>query len=446
MVKQQQEFQLHELDGGLRLVTVPMAGVGSVTVMVLVGVGSRYETLSQAGISHFCEHLLLDGTKRYPTSKNIAVAIDGVGGDHNAFTSKDYTAYYVKVASEHLELALDVLSDVVLEPRLTEQDIAKEKQVIAEEINMREDNHRLKAAEYYDALLYGSNGLGRETIGTKKTVKGLSRQDFVDFVRLWYGGKNMVVVVAGDAGKIKDSRQRGGQARFKIQKIVGKYFSKGGTKRGGGKPSLGTLAVQTRPRVRVAKRKTEQAHFYLGVPGLARLDDDRYALSVLTTALGGNSSARLFQEIREKRGLAYYAYASASSYTETGTLYAFAGVDPKRVDEAIRLTLEQFRLLARGKGQSLQKDEVVRAREYLRGKVVLDWEDSEEVALLYGKRLLLTGEIETQSQVLERIAGVTHDQVAAVGERLWRPELVNLAVVGNFADAGRFEKLVGKRV
>lgn len=441
------QFDLIRLDSGLRLVIVPMRGVESITALVLVGIGSRYEPEKTAGVAHFLEHTLMDGTTNYPTSLDISTAIDGVGGEHNAFTSKDYTGYYVKVASSHLELALDVLSDVVFEPKLAENDIAKEKKIIVEEINMYEDNPRVKVGNVYDEVVFGKTALGRDVIGFKETVTGLTRDDLVGFLDCWYDRGNMVVVIAGDEERIQKSHRRpaepsyGGQAEVRIQSLVEKYFRKGKKRLGGGK-SIGWKEEQTKQRVQLIHRKTEQAHFYLGVPSVARTDPTRYTALVLSVVLGGNSSARLFNEIREKHGLAYYAYASMSSYAEVGTLYAFEGVDPTRIDQAIGLTLAEFANMAGEGKEPIRDEEVERAKDYLAGKLVLDWEDSQSVAMTYAKKLVLEGKVETPDEILEHIRAVTVNEVRSLGKRLFVPKKLNLALIGDYKDEERFLKLL----
>lgn len=424
-------YTLTTLDNGLRVLLAPMDGVASVTVLAMVGVGSRYETEEQAGIAHFLEHMVFKGTENYPTAMDVSSAIDGVGGQYNAFTGKDYTGYYAKVASEHLDLAVDVISDMLLTARLREEDIAREKGVIVEEMNMYEDDPRRKIDDIYDSVIYGGSHLGREIIGYKKTVRSFGEKDFRSFLDDWYDLKNVVVTVTGDGEKLKDVKA--------MQVLIEKAFSKGGKRMGSGKVDF-SVPRQTGPQLKVAHKKTEQAHFYLGFPGLIRDDEGYYVQLVLSNLLGGNSSARLFNEIREKRGLAYYAYASAESYVDVGSLYAFEGVDPTRVDEAIKVTLEEFAKAAKG---DMDKTELGRTKEYLRGKLILDWEDSQSVALSYARKALLSQKgVDSLEEILAKVENVSLLEVGNLARKLFEMDKVNLALIGPYEDEKRFADLL----
>lgn len=427
-------YETHHLPNGLRLILAPMEGVSSVTVLAMVGVGSRYETEEQAGIAHFLEHMVFKGTQNYPTAMDISGTIDGIGGQYNAFTGKDYTGYYAKVASEHLELAVDVISDMLLTPKLQLADIEREKGVIIEEMNMYEDDPRRKIDDVYDSVIYGKSDLGREIIGYKKTVRSFGEADFRDFLDSWYDLHNVVVVIAGDAQKIKKSK-------IKTEDMITKAFSKGKKRSGKGAKDF-VVPVHKNPQVKVVHKKTEQAHFYLGFPGLPRDHADRFGQLVLSNFLGGNSSARLFNEIREKRGLAYYAYASSESYADVGSIYAFEGVDPTRVDQALTVTVEEFMKASQG---DVTQIEVDRTKEYLRGKLILDWEDSQSVASSYARRALLSAEMESLDHILEGIAQVDIDQVKGLAKKLFNFNQVNLALIGPYEkEDGRFLQILTK--
>ena len=430
------DYTLKKLPNGLRLLSVPMEGVKSVTVLALAGVGSRYESEQKAGIAHVLEHMVFKDTHNYPTAMDISVAIDSVGGEHNAFTSKDYTGYYVKVASSQMELALDVISDMLLEPKLKPQDLEREKRVIIEEINMYEDDPRSKVANTYEDLIFQNSALGRDIIGSKETVSQLSSNDLAQFLDSWYDFSNVVLVITGDETKLKSQDKS-------LQNLVYKYFNKGKSRSGKGEKFY-SVPLQGEPRVKLIKRKTEQAHFYLGFPGMGRRHPLRYAASVLATILGGNSSARLFNEIREKRGLAYYAYASLSSFEDTGTLYAFEGVDPAKIEDAIGVTLEQFKAIQETSNSSLTELEVKRAKEFIRGKLTLDWEDSHSIAMTYGKKLLLEEKIQTPDEILSQISAVELAQVQKSAQELIDKNRINLALIGPYRNEEKFSKLIQK--
>ncbi len=418
----------HTLNNGMRLVSVPMPSLNSVTVLAMVNVGSRYEEPKLAGISHFLEHLPFKGTKKYPSSLELAEAVDGVGGKHNAFTGKEYTGYWVKVASDKLDLALDLVSDLLLQPLLPPEEIEKERGVIIEEINMYEDEPRAKVANLFDELVYQGSGLAGDVIGTKETVSGISLADFRAHYQRWYAAGNVVVGVAG------------GVDQASLAQKVEQAFSKGEQRRGGGKQTFG-LPEQHSPRLHVFHKDTEQAHFFLGYPSVSRRDPARWAQSIFVTLLGGNSSSRLFNEIREKRGLAYYAYASMDLYHDAGSLYALEGVAISKVEEAIKVTLEEFALAA--SGTTITGKAVAAAKEYLIGKTTLDLEDSASMASFVVRKALLDGKAETVEETIQKIKAVSLDDVRQVAARVLQPQTLNLSLIGPFKDQSKFASLIG---
>jgi len=408
------------------MIGVPMSGVKSVTMLAMVHVGSRYEESKISGISHFLEHFLLNGTKKWPSAMAISQAIDGVGGTHNAFTGKDYTGYYIKLASDKLELAVDMVSDWLLEPLLPESEMSKEKGVILEEINMYEDDPKRYIYDVFDRLVYGDSSLGRDVIGTRETVSKLKRMDLLKYLQQWYGVGNMVVGIAGDASKLKTKSE-------KLKTMIEEYFSKGEKRVDDWvKRRKGGLGVkkQNSTRLKVIDKKIEGVHFHLGFPSFKRKHKDKYALRVLATILGGNSSARLFREIREKRGWAYYAYSSVDAYDETGAIYALEGVRQDKAQESVKVTLKQFEQVAgEGKGK-VTSEEVERAKEYLKGKLALFLEDSGDLAQFYLRRLMLYDEIKTPEEIFKELDQVSREDVVRVAKKLFVPEKANLAIIG----------------
>lgn len=420
--------QVTRLPNGMRLITYDMPSLSSVTVLAMVGVGSRFEAKNNIGISHFLEHLPFKGTENYPSSLALAEAIDGVGGKHNAFTSKEYTGYWVKLAAEKLALALDVVSDLLLTPRLRPEDIEMERGVILEEINMYEDDPQSKVGLLFDELVYAGSPLGWSTAGYKETVSALEQKDFLRHYNAYYDPTNVVV---GVVGNLKSQNSN-------LKTEVEKYFSKGKERKGGGRKQLGG-GQQTLPRVKVFYKKTEQAHFHLGYPGFGWDDERKHALLIMSTILGGNSSAWLFNEIREKRGLAYYAYAGSDLNQKAGSLVAYEGVKLDKIEEAITVTLEQFAKMAEGK---VKQSEVDRAKEYIVGKTSLDLEDSAAMANLMVRRLLLENKAESVETMLQKVQAVTTDQVKAVARDIVVNSRLNLALVGPFKDDGKFTELI----
>lgn len=422
---------LTTLPSGLHVITIPMPSVQSVTVLALVNTGSRYEEPREEGIAHFLEHMVFKGTAKYEDAQQLASVVDSVGANFNAFTSKEYTGFYVQAASKHLHLAVDVLSDMLLTPRLREADLQREKGVIVEEINMYADTPMRHIGDVFEQMMFRGNGLGHDVIGSKTTVTALEVADFQKFLRQWYGLGNMVVTIAGDAQKV-------GHPELLSQ--VEAAFTKGENDRAEGKVGLG-MYLSDNPlspfKMHVEHKATEQAHFIMAYPGLKRNDPDKYALSLLGTLLGGNMSSRLFTEVREKRGLCYYVHSDVDHYHNVGQFGASAGVDPSRIDEAIKVTQNEFLALIDG-SKPVTPEELQKAKDYVAGKMVLGLEDSESVAQYYGMKHVLTGEIETPDQVLAKVKAVTLDEVMAMAHRLIVPGEVRFAVIGPYKDEQRF--------
>lgn len=432
------EYSVETLDTGLTVIRVPMPAVPSATVLVLTNTGSRYEVEKQYGVAHFFEHMVFKGTDQFTEARDLAAAIDAVGANFNAFTSKEYTGYYVKAASQHLDLAVDVVSDMLMTPKLRKEDIEREKGVIIEELNMYADTPARHISDLFEQLAYRGTGLEHSIIGSKDTIRGMQRADFVSFLDEWYQLGNMVVIIAGDAAVVD---------RKETLETVKKAFSKGA--RGGG------TATQKQPvrddlkktpvsgeRLLVEHKQTEQAHIVMGWPGLKRSDTKRYALSLLATILGGNMSSRLFTEVREKRGLCYYVHSDIDQYHDGGIFGASAGVDQSRVEEAIQVIREQFELIAHDSKHAVEASELAQAQDYIAGKMVLGLEDSEAVAQFFGMKHLLLDEIHSPDEVLKKYQAVTLEEVRQIAAELVTEQALKLAVIGPYEDASVFEKLI----
>lgn len=421
------------LKSGLQLIRVPMPAVKSVTVLLLCNTGSRYEEGKIEGIAHFLEHMVFKGTENFPTAQDLAQAVDGIGADFNAYTSKEYTGYYVQSSSKHLPLALHVVSDMIFTPKLRQEDIDREKGVIIEEMNMYADTPARHIGDLFEQMMFAGSGLSHEIIGSKETVTSFTTADFQAFLKKWYGPSNMILVVTGDAEVISTDA-----ALAEIEKA----FSKGTAERDS-RPDVKNLwgeKALSSQQLLVHFKKTEQAHFILGFPGIKRTDPDRYAASLLATILGGNMSSRLFTEVREKRGLSYYVHADNDMYHDIGFFGASAGVDTKRVDEAITVILEE--LLAVLDKKPITAEELQKAKEYMAGKMVLGLEDSEDVAQYYGMYQLFYGEIRTPEAVLEKIRAVTLDDIKRIAERVLKPDQVRFGIIGPYEDEARFKTLL----
>lgn len=435
--------QISTLKSGLKVIQIPMASVKSATVLALTNTGSRYENPEQFGIAHFFEHMVFKGTKSYPTAQDLAIAVDSIGADFNAFTSKEYTGYYVHAAAGHFSLALDVVSDMLLTPILRQEDIDREKGVIIEEINMYVDTPPSHIANKFDQMVFKGSGLEHDILGLKETVSSMTTENFQAFLHDWYGHSNIVLVVAGDASVIGKK-----ETLEKIEESFGKETS--GKRENDRKTLTSSRAhhmngfIVKDSKLHIEHRPTEQAHFIAGWPALKRNDPRRFALGLLNTILGSNMSSRLFTEVREKRGLCYYVNSSVDQYHDVGLFGASAGVDPKRIDEAISVTLDQFHQIAAGKKPITQK-ELAMSKEYIAGKLVLGLEDSQSVAQFFGMKELLLGEIEAPEQILEHYRSVTLDEVATLAAELIKSDQTKFGLIGPYTqegDSDRFAKLL----
>ncbi len=406
---------------------IPMPSFESATAMVMVGAGSRYETKQNTGISHFLEHMAFKGTTKRPTAQDIAGLIDGVGGEFNAFTSKEVTGYFVKSAADHVELCLDVLSDMLQSSKLDQNEIDKEKGVILEEKNLYEDTPSRHIGDIYEMLLYGDTPLGWEIVGTKEVIQSINRQNFVDYMGSLYSPDNITVVVAG------------GIDTLKTEALIEKYF-------GEMKP-FDIVSYekqpenQIKPALFIKEKNTEQVHIGIGFRTVSTHNEEKHTLSVLAAILGGGMSSRLFSEVREKRGLAYYVRTGAEHYQDVGNLVSTAGLDPKRVEEGIAVIVDQYAKISSHKS-GISKDELSKAKEFLKGHFVLELEDSRAVAGFFAQSEILEGKIETPEELIAKIDKVTMEEVEEAAKKYFKESQLNLAIIGNFPDRQRFEKLL----
>ena len=420
-------YSLSKLSNGLRVVAVPVANMESATVTIWAGVGSRSETPKISGISHFLEHMVFKGTTRRPTPKIISEIIDGMGGEFNAGTSKEWTNFYIKTRKGKINEAFDILADVVLDPLLKQDDIDKEKGVITEEIGMYEDTPMMHIGDIFERLIFKGHRMGRDIIGTRETVKGVMRDDFVRYRKRYYGSNTIVVTVSG------------GVTEKQVEKLANKHL--GSLTKIEAKPTKKYESKQKGPQVLLENKKNEQAHFIMGFLGTQRGHKDRFVEAVLTSILGGGMSSRLFTEVRENRGLAYAIRTSAEHYEDTGYVETYAGVDIKRIDEAIKVTLDQHYGLASGK-YKFTKKELIKGKEFLKGHLALSLEDTKSINRFFGIRELKLGKLETPAEVYKGIDAVGVNDILRVAKRLFVPEKLNLAIIGPYKDQSRFQKLL----
>ncbi len=432
-VKHFKSAQHHTLPSGLQVVLAPMGGVKSVTCLAMVGVGSRYETKKKNGLSHFVEHMVFKGSDKWPSAHDLSKAVDGIGADFNAFTGKEYTGFYIKSASAHVNLSLDMLSDMLYTSKFRKEDLEREKGVIAEEINMYNDLPQRKVGDLFDEAMYGDYGLGRRIDGTHKAIRAFERKDFMDHLKDWYGLDNTCVVVAGDESVV------GGEG---LLKVIEGYFKKGEKLGPTEVNKVHGFAEHGDVQVTVHTKQSDQAHFVLGFPSYPQNHADRYPLSVLSIIYGGNMSSRLFTEIREKRGLAYYSRIDVDRYADVGSIAAACGVDVNRVDEAVKVTMDVFDDVAEDGKNKVTEEELERAKEYLCGSLTLSLETSRNVAQYWAQRVTLHDEVIEPDEVLAKVRAVTREDVVRVAKDLINPEKQVFALVGPFEDGGKFSRLL----
>jgi len=418
-------FKKTTLKNGLRIITVPQKGTQAVTVLVLVGTGSKYETKKTNGISHLIEHLVFKGTKKKPTPLAVVEPIDKIGGAWNAFTGEDYTGYFAKVAAPHFELALDFVSDVYLSPLFPGKEIKKEKGVIVEEINMYNDLPMRYVDTLWNKLLYGDQPAGWDVLGRKETVARISRKDILSYARSQYVAPNTIVCIAGN---VKEA-----QAIAKAKE----YFSKIKGARARKKPKV--IERQTGPECILFWKKTDQTHLRLGTRGYNVFHPQRYAQDLLGLILGGMKSSVLFVEIREKLGMAYYISVAAEANPDTGCLVTQAGVDNKRVEKAISVIVKEYKRASRVK---VSQAELKKAKDNFKGKLALALEPSDAKAVFYGGQELLENQILTPEEIFKKIDQVSANDILKVAKDIFRPANLNLALIGPFKEKEKFRKLL----
>ena len=418
-------FEKAVLENGLRVLTTRAPHTRAVSVAIFVGAGSRYEDESLAGASHFIEHMLFKGTERRPAPREIAEAIEGVGGVMNAATDKEVTVYWAKVPVDHFTDALDVLLDQLLHSKFDPVELERERKVVIEELSMVEDSPGEIAALLLDELLWPNQALGRDIAGTEASVSALSREALLEYLASQYVPENVVVSIAGDLAHEHivaevERRVTGWEAApFKTW----------------GPSTNGHLG----PQVRIRTKRTEQAQIGLGYPSYSATHPDRYALDLMNGILGEGMSSRLFEEIREKRGLAYGVQSSIVRYLDTGAFAVGAAVDPSKTDEtirAIRGVLEEFRT------EPVPQAELDKIKRYMKGRFLLRMEDSRALASFVGSQALLQGTIEQMDDVVRQIDAVTTADIHRVAQDVIRDERAHLAVVGPFRSEKRFAKLL----
>lgn len=413
------------LDNGLRIMLVPNKNTQAITVLVVVGTGSKYETKQNNGISHFVEHMFFKGTKKRPNTLAVSETLDRVGGFYNAFTQKEYTGYFAKVDAKHSDLALDWVSDIFLNSKIAEKEIEKEKGVIIEELNMYLDTPVRHIRDLFEELLYGDQPAGWEIIGAKENLKKVQRKDFIDYIKNHYSSKNTIVCISGNflqekmlediKRKFRTINKKQPQAKIKV------------------------IENQKEPKTHLKFKETDQTHFCLGVRAFDLFSPKIYTQEVLATILGGNMSSRLFIKVREKSGLAYYVKTDAESFTDSGYLVTQAGVPHTALKKAIKMILSEYRAF---KQKAVSPSELQKAKDYLKGNLTLTLEPSDALASFYAGQELLTSKILTLKDECARIDKVKAKDVQKMAREIFQGKNLNLAAIGPHKNESSFGKLL----
>lgn len=417
-------FKKTTLGNGLRIITSEMPHTRSVSICIYIGVGSRYETPEQAGVSHYLEHMVFKGTKTHPEPQEISAAIESTGGILNAATEHESTVYWCKVAQPHFKSSLELLMDILRNSVYGQDAIDKERMVVIEELNMVNDYPNYKVDAIIDEMLWPEHPLGRDIGGSKESVNGITRKMMMDFVDEHYIASNVVISVAGSV------------THDEVVECA-ESFSKG-WKKGKASSWAPFKVVQNEPHSRLEYRKTEQAHMSVGLPGISLTHPDRYAMDLLSVILGEGMSSRLFVEVREKRALAYDVHSGTSHFLDTGAFVVNAGVDPKRVYDAAETILEQIGSLC----EDVPEEELDKAKSLSAGRLQLRMEDTRAVASWAGNQEVLVNEIQDLDEVIDCLNAVTTDDLRRVANEHLVTDKLNMAVVGPCRGYRRLEKML----
>ena len=435
--------QTYTLKNGLQVIFIDTKTFPTLTTLLLIGAGSRYENEINNGVAHFFEHMAFKGSERYPNSFVISSTVEGFGGVFNAFTSKDHTGYWIKAMTEHFETMIDVMADMIQTPKLLTEEIEREKGVIKEEINMYEDMPQRKVGEIFETLLYQGSPLGFDIAGTKETVQSFNRLTFTDYINRLYHPNNAVLVVAGglsnSSGKARyrkffDGKQK--TAKNLVTSPFSNYLelinNKFGNWKSGEKLTFVKIKEsQTKPQMLIKYKKTEQAHFSLGFRAFSFNDNRKYAMNLLATILGGGMSSRLFIQVRERRGLCYYISTGGEFYHDCGSFVTQAGVTNNldKIKEAIKTIMDEHNKI---KKINIKKEELLKVKEMIKGRLMLSMEDSMNIASFFGTKKILQNKIMTPQEIIGKIEAVTTEEIMELAKNIFTPDKLNFALIGPF--------------
>ena len=402
--------EVYQLKNQLRLVLVPLVELPSVAVVGMVKTGSRYDKPEKEGLAHFYEHLVFRGTKKYPTKKELALTVDKMGAEYNGATAQEYTFYYVKSAAVYLQSALEIVSQLLVEPLLAEESLDVEKKIILEELHMYEDVPQYKAEMEIMKLLYPRHPLGKTGVGSPRTIERIRREDFLDFQQNFYTADKTVLVVAGNFPKEE------------VKKMAENYFAK--MKTGEPREFLPVLPIGKVAKKRI-RRKTDQIHLSLGGRAFSYFSRERFPQTLLNIILGQGMSSRLFQRIREEAGLAYSVKSEAEALADTGVFLISAGLNRQKAEKGVKEIRKELKNI-----KSISQEELAKAKNYFQGQLALSLEDSLAQALFYGKEILLEGKIVEPEKIIKKIKKVKLAEVVEVGEKIFTANNIGEVIVG----------------
>ena len=407
------------LKNKIPLILVPMPGVKTATALVMVKTGSKYENRAESGLSHFLEHMFFKGTKRRPDTLSLSAELDVLGGEYNAFTSKEYTGYFVKVAENKLSQALDILGDMLTSSKFEAGEIEREKGVIIEELNMYEDNPLMHIEDVLETCLYGDTPAGWDTIGTKKNIQSFKRADFLRYFNRQYGAKSIKIILSG---AIKETDLK--QARRIFGNIKTNHW----------KDKIAVKEQQTRPQIKSVFKATDQVNLSLAVRAVPVGHPQELALKMLSIILGGSMSSRLFISLRERSGLAYYVKTSTEFYSDSGYLTTQAGVPKDKAAAAVEIILAEYRRIASG---DVTTEELSRAKDLLSGKLLMQLETSDDVASWYGRQTILRDRLIEPAELNKRLRALTVKDIRQANELVMKDKNLNLAIIGPIKEVAK---------
>lgn len=419
------QYKKTTLKNGLRIITVPMKSTHAVTAMVLVKAGSDFEEKNKSGISHFLEHMCFQGTQSRPNTGDVSRELDSLGAESNAFTGKEYTGYFAKAHNKNLPKLIEIVSDIYLNPIFNKDAIEREKGVVVEEMKMYEDMPQAKVGEVFEALLYGDQPAGRPIIGNEKVVKSLTQKDLIDYRSKYYTAKNTVIVISGNFNEKKA-----------IEMVKENFKNiKTGTKN----TRVKTKENQSKPKVKLFYKDTDQAHIILGFRAFDIHNKNNYKVSLLETVLGKGMSSRLFKKLRDELGLCYYVRAGQDTADDRGYFAVATGVAKDRVKEAISAILEEFKKISK---ELVPKEEITKAKELRIGNMYLSLETSDSIGDFFAFQTLYDLEVKTPEQKAEKLQSATSEDVIKMAKEIFNSKTLNLAIVGPYKDSKEFESVL----